>query len=95
VKRHASKLRASELGIGSWTIVIVLLALLAGAVSFAYYGWTYETGEAMPVSLYIPMTLGIVFSLIVGIGLMALMFYSSRKGYDEPPQNPDKDAGDR
>jgi hypothetical protein len=83
------------LGIGSWTIVIVLLALLAGAVSFAYYGWTYETGEAMPVSLYIPMALGIVFSLLVGIGLMALMFYSSRKGYDEPPQNLDSDSGDR
>ena len=39
----------------------------------------------MPVSLYIPMALGVVFSLVVGIGLMALMFYSSRKGYDEPP----------
>jgi hypothetical protein len=79
----------------SWAIVIVLLALLGGAVSFAYYGWTYETGETMPVSLYVPMALGIVFSLIVGVGLMALMFYSSRKGYDEPPQNLDSDSHDR
>ena len=29
------------------------------------------------------MVLGIVFSLIVGIGLMGLVFYSSRRGYDE------------
>jgi hypothetical protein len=30
------------------------------------------------------MTLGVVFSLVVGCGLMALLFYSSRHGYDEP-----------
>ena len=29
------------------------------------------------------MGLGIVFSLIVGCGLMALVFYSSRHGYDD------------
>lgn len=32
------------------------------------------------------MILGIVFSLVVGVGLMGLVFYSSRKGYDEPPE---------
>jgi hypothetical protein len=26
-----------------------------------------------------------VFSLLIGCGLMALLFYSSRHGYDEPP----------
>jgi hypothetical protein len=31
------------------------------------------------------MALGVVFSLVVGIGLMALVFYSSRHGYDGPP----------
>jgi hypothetical protein len=36
------------------------------------------------------MALGIFFSLIVGGGLMALMFYSSRHGYDEPPSRPDR-----
>jgi hypothetical protein len=29
------------------------------------------------------MFLGLLFSLLVGCGLMALMFYSSRHGYDE------------
>ena len=29
------------------------------------------------------MWLGIVFSLVVGCGLMALVFYSSRHGYDD------------
>jgi hypothetical protein len=31
------------------------------------------------------MALGVIFSMVVGVGLMALIFYSSRKGYDEPP----------
>jgi hypothetical protein len=33
---------------------------------------------------WIAMSLGIVFSLAVGVGLMSLVFYSSRRGYDEP-----------
>ena len=32
---------------------------------------------------WLAMILGIVFTLVVGCGLMALMFYSSRHGYDE------------
>ena len=32
---------------------------------------------------YAAMAIGIVASLVVGIGLMALVFYSSRRGYDE------------
>jgi hypothetical protein len=28
--------------------------------------------------------LGVIFSLAVGVGLMVLIFYSSRMGYDEP-----------
>jgi hypothetical protein len=37
----------------------------------------------MSVHGYVAMTLGIIFSLVVGCGLMALMSYSSRHGYDE------------
>ena len=36
-------------------------------------------------------------SLVVGVGLMALVFYSSRKGYDEPVvliQEPEGDPDD-
>jgi hypothetical protein len=29
------------------------------------------------------MTIGVVFSILIGITLMALLFYSSRYGYDE------------
>jgi hypothetical protein len=31
----------------------------------------------------VAMTIGVVFSLLIGIALMTLLFYSSRHGYDE------------
>ena len=40
----------------------------------------------MPAQGYIALIIGVVFSLVVGIGLMALLFFSSRRGYDEPPR---------
>ena len=40
----------------------------------------------MPAEGYVALIIGIVFSLAVGVGLMALLFYSSRRGYDEPPR---------
>ena len=33
---------------------------------------------------YVAMALGVIFSLASGVGLMALVFYSSRKRFDEP-----------
>ncbi|MBC7767569.1 MAG: hypothetical protein H7124_02150 [Phycisphaerales bacterium] len=39
--------------------------------------------SAMSVHGWIALTLGTVLSLAVGGGLMALVFYSARKGYDD------------
>jgi hypothetical protein len=75
----------ARLGIGSWAILIVLLLLLAGTFVIVYFGWTLANGTDLPASGYIVMVFGVLISLGVGFGLMALIFYSSRKGYDEPP----------
>jgi hypothetical protein len=40
----------------------------------------------MPAWGWLMMGLGIFFTLLVGCGLMALIFYSNRAGYDETPQ---------
>ncbi len=50
-----------------------------------YEGWTRDADVEMSEHGYIAMALGIFFSLVIGIGLMALVFYSGRAGYDEPP----------
>ena len=67
-----------------WATISVLLALLAAAVYVAYVGWNL-IDVTMPMTGYVAMVLGIVFSVILGAGLMALMFYSSRHGFDDAP----------
>lgn len=74
-----------RLNIGTIALFISLGATLLGVGYFAYEGLTLGEGS-LPDDFYIAMTLGIVFSLVVGIGLMALVFYSARHGYDEPPR---------
>jgi hypothetical protein len=64
-------------------VIVPLVALLAASVWFALYAWTTIEGPPIPVEGYVAMWLGIVFSLVVGCGLMALVFYSSRHGYDD------------
>src|SRR5262245_43912667 len=74
-----------ELGgssMGAWILIAAMLAMLAGAGYVAYQGWTAVEVPDMPASMYVAMGLGIVFSILVGSGLMALVFYSHRKGFD-------------
>jgi hypothetical protein len=65
--------------------VLVLLSLLAATAVVVYFGWILGNGTDVPASGYVAMALGVIFSLAVGFGLMALIFYSSRNGYDEAP----------
>jgi hypothetical protein len=64
-------------------LVIALFALLALSVWFAAYAWTHLGGDPVPAYGYVAIAGGVVFSLVVGGGLMALVFYSSRHGYDD------------
>ena len=64
-------------------VIVPLLAFLAASIWFAYYVWASDAGPPMPAAGYVAMALGVLFSLVVGIGLMALVFYSHRHGYDE------------
>lgn len=83
-----------------WLVIAVLCALLVGAGALGYLGW-FSTDTKVPEAGYVALVLGVVFSLIVGVGLMALVFYSSRKGYDEPavlivePESDPEDGRDR
>ena len=65
-------------------LIIALVAILVLAILWAIYAWNSVDVE-MSVHGYVAMILGIIFSLVVGCELMALVFYSNRRGYDEPP----------
>ncbi len=64
-------------------LVIALFALLALAVWFAASAWEHLGGDAIPFYGYVAIVGGVLFSLLIGGGLMALVFYSSRHGYDD------------
>lgn len=71
--------------LGTWIVVTVLILLLVASGVIGYLGWT--SGDAdVPTSGYVAMAFGVIFSLAFGIGLMALVFYNSRNGYDEPAE---------
>jgi len=64
-------------------IILALFALLAASLWFAGTAWERMGGDAIPFYGYVAIAGGIVVSLAVGGGLMALVFYSSRHGYDD------------
>jgi hypothetical protein len=81
---------------GTKILIAVLLVLLAWAGWFGVAGgWKLESDVTMSGHGYAAMAVGIVFSLIVGMSLMALVFYSSRKGYDEAASRPQKHGSAR
>ena len=64
-------------------IIVPLLALLALSVWFATAAWGHLAGDEIPFYGYVAIAGGVLFSLLLGGGLMALVFYSSRHGYDD------------
>jgi len=79
------KLTAKLGSLGKIALVAMpLFAILAAAGWYAAGAWISVNGPPMPATGYIAMALGILFSLLIGCGLMALLFYSNRHGYDEP-----------
>ena len=72
-----------SLAIGGAAIAALL------AVGFlSYRSWTGLGDVEMSLHGWIAITLGTVVTLAVGGGLMFLVFYSSRKNYDDPGENP-------
>jgi len=75
--------------LGKIALLASLLALLVAAGWYAARAWIAIQGPPMPAIGYVAMAGGVAVSLLVGCGLMALLFYSSRHGYDEPFQHDD------
>ena len=75
--------------VGPWLIIGVLFALLAALLYGTYLGWTAHSGDVdVPPWALGMLAAGAILGLVVGCGLMALLFYSSRKGYDDEAATP-------
>ena len=71
--------------VGAWIVLAVLVALLILAIAFLFVGWgpgEGEPGQQMSTTGYVAMAFGIIVTFGLGAGLMALVFYSNRKGHD-------------
>jgi hypothetical protein len=68
---------------GGIALLVFLFAVLLLAIVTAMLGWTSAGDVQMSIHGWIALGLGTFFSLAIGCGLMALMFYSSRSGYDD------------
>jgi hypothetical protein len=64
-------------------LYVPLIGLLFVTLWFVGRAWVRFGAGAIPYYGWFAIAGGIIFSLIVGCGLMALVFYSARHGYDE------------
>ena len=70
-----------KIGPGGWFILIALLALLAASIFYAVDIWS-NTDAAMSGWGWGFLVAGVVVSVALGAGLMALVFYSAKHDYD-------------
>jgi hypothetical protein len=75
--------KATRLGRGQVALLVALVAILTLTVVWATAVWTQSGDVAMDKHGWIALGLGTFFSLVIGCGLMALMFFSSRSGHDD------------
>jgi len=71
-------------GISLKAIVTLAVCIGLGIVGI-YFATTINSDIPLSGSGSVALIIGVMFSLVVGVGLMALIFFSSRNGFDEPP----------
>jgi hypothetical protein len=64
-------------------VVVSLLGLLILAASAAGFIWWELRDVELSFHGVLALVLGVVLSLVLGIGLMYLVFYSARHGHDD------------
>jgi len=69
----------------SWIAVVIAAALVAIVVAVSVINWQVIGDTGIDLNGWIALILGVLLTLALGIGLMALIFISNRRGYDDPP----------
>ncbi len=82
MSEEKSATEARRLGPWGWAAILVLFAFLAVAIAYAVYGWNKLGDVGIPATGWMFLIAGIILTIVVGAGLMTLLFYSSRKGRD-------------
>jgi hypothetical protein len=64
-------------------VMLVAVLIAIALILLAVHAWLSIGDVAMSASGYVALVLGILGTVGLGAGLMALVFYSHRHGYDE------------
>jgi hypothetical protein len=72
-----------KLGPWGWFAIVVLSGFLVAAIVYAIHAWNALDGVGISPLGWMFLVMGVVFTILVGGGLMALLFYSSRHNYDQ------------
>ena len=67
----------------AWSLVIGFAVVIVVLLTLMVRSWSDVGGDGISVFGIIALTGGIVLTALLGIGLMALVFFSSRHGYDD------------
>jgi TRAP-type C4-dicarboxylate transport system permease small subunit len=68
----------------TWIAVVVAAVVVAAVLVVGGNLWAKAGDTEISLAGWIALVLGGLVALALGIGLMALVFISSRRGYDEP-----------
>jgi len=74
-------------------IAIAGCLIVASLVAIGLYAWFSFGDMAMTTSGYIALVLGIAGTMALAIGLMSLVFFSNRYGYDDQVGGSDQRKG--
>jgi hypothetical protein len=68
----------------TWIALSAAAASVAAVVAVAVGLWGDLGGMSISLGGWLAMVFGVLVTLALGIGLMTLVFISSRRGYDDP-----------
>ena len=72
----------------SWVAGAIAVAVLGGVAALVTVMWEEIGDVELSAAGWVALVFGVVAALALGIGLMALLFYSEREGYDDPSGDP-------
>jgi hypothetical protein len=71
----------------TWIAVILTIIVMVAVVVVIAEFWSGLGDSEISLTGWFAMGFGIIVTLALGIGLMSLVFFSSRGGYDETTRN--------
>lgn len=73
---------AGRLSVAGWIAIVTMVGLLAWAGWYAVRTWNMLSGVGISATGWVFIAVGVLVTVGLGAGLMALVFYSSRRDFD-------------